>query len=355
MVLAGTALSFSSNVLSAFLPQFNLIIASRAVAGIGKCLAFPSLLVALPRSFRRGSEALSVGLMNGAFNLGGILGLFGWAVFGTIVGWRTSVLIAGLLGLASSIPLFFVLPNDSLKADFKVRIEQLTSVIIRREVVTIVLSLFGIAWGASISWGFLVYYLKGTLNIGPGLAGLTWSLSLIFSLLVSPIIGQRYDKFGDARKWVLVAGVITAIGIACASIHSLFFAIISSSTVGIGFGVGFTVGLSAAWDLCSKNIEYESMAVSWVDGLSLFGSFFAPLDFCFYRGIIRVSRWLVPCCSVRNLADIAYKNYEETERDSGWSIALEKKTGFTLSPTYMVLIDVFTSSSMRAISTMRMS
>ena len=279
MVLAGTVISFSSNVLSAFLPQFNLIVASRAVAGIGNGLAFPSLLVALARNFRRGSEALSVGLMNGAFNLGGMLGLFGWAIFGTIVGWRASVLIAGLLGLASSIPLFFVLPKDGLKPDFRIRIEHLTSVIFRREVVTIVLSLFGIAWGVSVSWGFLVYYLEGTMDIGPGLAGLTGSLSLIFSLLVSPIIGRRYDKFGNARKWVFVAGAITAVGIACASIPSLFFAMVSSSVVGIGFGVGFTVGLSAARDLCSQNIEYESMAVSWVDGLSLFGSFFAPLVF----------------------------------------------------------------------------
>lgn len=279
MVVLGTILSFSSNLLSAFLPQFNLIIASRAVAGIGNGLAFPSLLVVLARNFRRGSEALSVGLVGAAFNLGGILGLFGWAVIGTITGWRISVMIGGMLGLASSVPLFFYLPEDDLRADFKIKIKQLTRVIFKREVIVIILSLFGIAASASVSWGFLVYYLERSLAVRPSLAGFAGSLSLIFALLVSPIIGRRYDRSRDTRKWVFIAGAITAVGIGFASIQSLYSAIISSAVVGIGFGIGFTVGLSAARDLCSENIEYESMAVGWVDGLSIIGGFFAPLLF----------------------------------------------------------------------------
>ncbi len=279
MVLVGTVLSFSSNVLSAFLPQFNLIIATRAIAGIGNGLAFPSLLVVLARNFRRGSGALSVGLVNGAFNLGGIVGLFGWALIGALTGWRISVLIGGIIGLASAIPLFFVLPKDKPSVNFRISIEQLTSVIFRREVIVIILSLFGIAAAASVSWGFLVYYLENTLNVNAGFAGFVASLSMIFSLFSSPIIGRIYDRFRNARKWVFVAGCITAVGIAFASVQSLYFAIISSAVVGIGFGIGFTVGLSAARDLCSTNVEYESLAVGWVDGLSVFGGFFAPLIF----------------------------------------------------------------------------
>lgn len=279
MVLVGTILSFSSNVLSAFLPQFNLIIAARAIAGIGNGLAFPSLLVVLARNFRRGSEALSVGLVNGAFNLGGIVGLFGWAVIGALTGWRFSVLIGGILGLASTIPLFFALPEDTPRNNFRISIGQLTSVIFRREIIVIILSLFGIAAAASVSWGFLVYYLENTLDVNAGLAGFVASLSMIFSLFSSPIIGRVYDKFRNAKRWVFAAGCITAVGIALASVQSVYFAMISSAVVGVGFGIGFTVGLSAARDLCSTNVEYESLAVGWVDGLSVFGGFFAPLIF----------------------------------------------------------------------------
>lgn len=279
MVLFGTMLSFSSNVICAFLPQFNLVIVSRAVAGIGNGLAFPSLLVVLARNFRRGSEGLSVGLVNGAFNLGGIIGLFGWALVGAVTGWRVSVLIGGLLGLASAIPLFFALPKDSPNVNFRISVERLTSVIFRREVMVVVLSLFGIAAATSVSWGFLVYYLEDTLKVNVGLAGFAASLSMIFSLLSSPLIGRIYDKFGNARRWIFAAGSITALGIALASIQSVYFAMISSAVVGVGFGVGFTVGLSAARDLCSTNVEYESMAVGWVDGLSVLGGFFAPLLF----------------------------------------------------------------------------
>ena len=278
-VLFGTTLSFSANVLSAFLPQFGLIIAMRAIAGLGNGFAFPSLLVVLARNFRRGSEALSVGLVNGAFNLGGILGLFGWAVIGTITGWRISILIGGILGLACVVPLFFVLHDDVLDVDSKVRIEQLTRVIFTRELFVLVLSLFGIAAAASVSWGFLVFYLEKTVNVSVGLAGFVGSLSMFFSLFASPLIGRRFDKFRDAKKWVFFAGSITAIGVALASFESVYSAIVSSAIVGIGFGVGFTVGLSTARELCSVNPEYESMAVGWVDGLSVFGGFFAPLLF----------------------------------------------------------------------------
>lgn len=278
-VLLGTTLSFSANVLSAFLPQFNLIIAMRAIAGLGNGIAFPSLLVALARSFRRGSEGLSVGLVNGAFNLGGIIGLFGWAIIGTMTGWRISVLIGGILGLATVIPLFFILQDDVTRTDIGVRIEQLTHLIFTRELLVIVFSLFSIAAAASVSWGFLVFYLEKTLNVNVGLAGFVGSLSMLFSFFAAPIVGRGYDKFRNEKNWIFFAGTLTAIGIGLASFESVYFAVISSAIVGIGFGVGFTVGLSAARDLCSVNPEYESMAVGWVDGLSVFGGFFAPLLF----------------------------------------------------------------------------
>jgi len=51
--------------------------------------------------------------------------------------------------------------------------------------------------------------------------------------------------------------------------------------VGLASGAGFTFGFSAAREANKLVKEYETLAVSWVNSISLFGDFVSPLLFSY--------------------------------------------------------------------------
>ena len=75
--------------------------------------------------------------------------------------------------------------------------------------------------------------------------------------------------------------MISALSIMSISISSIYIIIIALITSGIFLSIGFVVVYARARQ--SKKIiqEYQTLAVSYVNGISLFGSFWIPLIFSF--------------------------------------------------------------------------
>jgi MFS family permease len=68
-----------------------------------------------------------------------------------------------------------------------------------------------------------------------------------------------------------------AIGVAVAFFGTVSSAILSGILVGLASGSGFTFGFSAAREANKLDKEYETLAISWVNSISLFGDFAPPL------------------------------------------------------------------------------
>src|SRR5208283_4929401 len=81
LVLVGTAVNAFAVICSGLSPVFYALAIFRFVAGIGSGLAYPSTLVLIVRYFKSGSSGLGIGFMSISSSIGGLLGLFGWAVF----------------------------------------------------------------------------------------------------------------------------------------------------------------------------------------------------------------------------------------------------------------------------------
>jgi hypothetical protein len=59
-------------------------------------------------------------------------------------------------------------------------------------------------------------------------------------------------------------------------------------------GAGYTFGFAAAREASRLDPEYETLAVSWVNGIALFGDFVPPLLFSYVAiGFGYGSAWLV--------------------------------------------------------------
>jgi MFS family permease len=310
----------SSAVFLCGLSQIYQMEILRFVVGVGMALFFGPSVTLITRYLGKGSEGLAVGLLNSAHSIGGIIGLFGWVVIADSIGWRQSQLLSGGLGLISSLLLITFLPTKEKEQvkepeqkknkHLKLKLSDIKNVLLDKS-----LFLFGLVLlGAQIAWGlpltYIVFYLVDYLKVSSVVAGFVASLILICGLLFAPIFGKIYDKTRNTKKLLFVCGVAMSAGLTCNAITSTsteYIIVISNIIVGVFSAGVFTIAYASAratrinlnTNAAMENREkiqtrvtnrstinqthysYETMNVSWVNGLSLFGAFWVPFIFSF--------------------------------------------------------------------------
>ena len=297
--------------LSSELQQMEVL---RFVVGLGMALFFGSSVTLITRYLGRGSEGLGIALLNSAHSIGGIIGIFGWVILAEVVGWRQSLLLSGGFGLISSIFLIAFLPKkqdeyeeqlgQSQKAKgkhFHIKISDIRKVLFDKSLFAFGLVLLGaqIAWGLPLT--FIVFYLEDYLKVNSSTAGFIAGLGLIAGVVSAPIFGRIYDNTKNIKKLLFVCGLAMSAGVAGIGITTtssgIYVTGISNVLVG-AFSAGvFTIAYTSAKESYRKtrtamrneeNIEatitkssYDTLAISWVNGLSLFGAFWVPIVFTF--------------------------------------------------------------------------
>jgi MFS family permease len=128
----------------------------------------------------------------------------------------------------------------------------------------------------------MAYYLESVLNMNVAAAGTIASLALLFALASAPFSGRLFDRYGNAKRLLLASGVLMAFGVGVAFFGTVYSAILSGVLVGLASGAGFTFGFAAARAANRLDKEYETLAVSWVNSISLFGDFVPPLLYSYF-------------------------------------------------------------------------
>ena len=309
----GITISSSAALLCGLSSQLQQIEVLRFVVGLGMALFFGSSVTLITRYFGRGSEGLAIASLNSAHSIGGIIGIFGWIVLTEVVEWRQSLLLSGGIGLISSIFLIAFLPKKQYYEDkdqggqqktkgkrFQINISDIRKVLFDKSLFAFGLILLGaqIAWGLSLT--FIVFYLEDYIKVNSSTAGLIAGLGLISGVVSAPIFGKIYDNTRNIKKLLFVCGVAMSsgvAGIAIATTPSGIY-IIGLSNVLVGaFSAGvFTIAYTSAKESYRKtrtakqNEEnggttiarsYDTLAISWVNGLSLFGAFWVPVVFTY--------------------------------------------------------------------------
>jgi MFS family permease len=93
---------------------------------------------------------------------------------------------------------------------------------------------------------------------------------------------------------VMILAVLGSAGaLALGGIPSLFAAAACSALGGIVAGVGYTFAFAGARDLYRADTEYESLAIAWINSVSLAGAFAPPVLFSYLAGQFGYSQaWL---------------------------------------------------------------
>ena len=242
----GTIIASLACLLSGLVSEFYQLIPLRLVAGLGMAFVFAPGVALIARYFGRRTEGFGVGVYNAVFYLGGALGLFGWAIFALLFGWRLGLLSSGAIGIGTGLVMLFVIPTDDLRQGFSIKRSALVGVFRNGSLILLGVELFMITGGASLVTAIMVYYMEGTMQVNPALAGLVAGLALILALAASPLAGRNYDKRKQGSKLLFISGVAMAFGLMLAAVATILGATLSSLIVGFCTGVGTTVGFSAA-------------------------------------------------------------------------------------------------------------
>lgn len=253
----------------------------RFIIGLGMACFFGPSVILVSKYLGKESEGLGIGLLNSAHALGGIIGLFGWVILAEHFGWRSTLILSGGLGISTAIILGSTLLRDAdeIRNEFKIKVSHVFSTLFNKSLIVLGITLLGFQAGSSMILTFSVLYFVDHLKINPIDAGLIGSLSLIVALVSSPFFGKLYDKIGNARNLLLISGIISASSLVGFATDSLYVITASILITGFFLSAGFVIVYAKAKEINKAQPQYQTLAVSFVNGVSLFGVFWVPVLF----------------------------------------------------------------------------
>ena len=169
--------------------------------------------------------------------------------------------------------------EDEVSEDFRIKVSHILKTLFNKSLIVLGITLLGFQAGSSMILTFSVFYFVDHLKINPIDAGLIVSLSLVVALVSSPLFGRIYDKIGNARKLLFISGIVSAVSMVGFATDSLYIIIISVVIAGLCLSAGFVIVYAKAKEINKSQSQYQTLAVSYVNGLSLFGVFWIPVLF----------------------------------------------------------------------------
>jgi MFS family permease len=323
--ITGIIISSTAALLCGAVSEASQLIWLRFTVGVGMAFFFSSAVILIAKYGKRGFPGFSIGIMNSAHSMGGIIGIFAWIVLAQIVGWRLSLIFSGGLGLVTAFLMIMTIPRSDLKEEHdsrmdnkayrptrqgeKLKISDALRILSNHALAYLGLVLIGIQTAWAVELTFIVIYLQ-TLGFSAELAGIIAMLPLIFAIVSAPLIGAFYDKVRDTRKVLFICGAGMTMAIAGLSFGSLYVTITSVILTGFFSGGAFTVvyekartlliegipdrriNSTTAFEANRRNLQdknnpvndssyYDTLKVAWVNGLSLIGVLWTPIVFSY--------------------------------------------------------------------------
>lgn len=253
----------------------------RFLVGWGMAFVFAPAVIIISKLLKGGGSGMGVGLLNSAFDVGGIFGLFGWVIVAILVGWRQSLALAGVLGLITGLLVAVYLPPDSHERVMKVDRGALRTVVFDRQLVFLGLGTLGFGIAYTDISGFMTLYGVKALGASGVLAGLATALVTVVPIFTALWGGRVFDIISNHRGVMLASLGASAVALAIGSYPSLYAAAVCSALGGVVTGIGYTFAFAGARELNPAGKQYESLAVGWVNSISLTGSFAPPIIFSY--------------------------------------------------------------------------
>lgn len=260
-------------------PNFPVLLVSRFLLGVGAALFFAPAIGILTPLFKPEEEGLVLGLYNSCFNIGGGLGLFVWVIVIEAINWHLGLILGGVLGLVSVGIGQIVIPRDGTMRKER---RSMRRAFENRNIWIIGFGVLGLWGGIFTASQFLEYYLRTSLSFRADIAGLLASLIMFASIFGGPIGGYLSDRLRQRKIFILVPGLLTAIGIAlfgASPANGLWFLI---PAVGFLDAMVFSTMYASVSQYPEVGHEYAPLGISIINSVQILGSFGVTIGFTLF-------------------------------------------------------------------------
>ena len=260
-------------------PNFPVLLVSRFLLGVGAALFFAPAIGILTPLFKPEEEGLVLGLYNSCFNIGGGLGLFVWVIVIEAINWHLGLILGGVLGLVSVGIGQIVIPRDGT---IRKERRSMRRAFENRNIWIIGFGVLGLWGGIFTASQFLEYYLRTSLSFRADIAGLLASLIMFASIFGGPIGGYLSDRLRQRKIFILVPGLLTAIGIAlfgASPAYGLWFLI---PAVGFLDAMVFSTMYASVSQYPEVGHEYAPLGISIINSVQILGSFGVTIGFTLF-------------------------------------------------------------------------
>jgi len=278
-LVIGMLLISVSSILIGLVDEVFSLTVLRFVEGVGEAFIFGPGVILIMRYFKKGSEGLGIGLFGAAFDLGGIVGISGWAILGVAIGWRLSLITGGMLGLAAFGLLILFVPDDPVVGSLTIRFSELKGIILNKWLLLVSAGLVVSQVSFGLNSYFMVYYLEESLRTDVFLAGAIGSFALVASTFVSPLVGRAFDKSPSPKRIYIALCLMASGGVAIAAFNSVYAAVVSGLVIGIATSGAYVFGVGIGRSIGGARKEYTALGISWINGIALCGGVLMPLVF----------------------------------------------------------------------------
>jgi MFS family permease len=259
-------------------PSFPYLFLSRLMLGVGASLFFSPAIGVLTPLFREREEGLVIGLYNGAFSVGGGIGLWVWALIMNApgFGWRFGLVLGGFLGLSFFLIGQVVVPKDK---GSRPAYSSIRPVLRSRNIWIIALGVLGLWGGTFTAAQFLPKFLHDVRGVPLDTAGLLSSLLLFASMIGGPLGGFLSDRLRRRKEFILVPGVIASVllgFIGVAPIDGLWFLI---PAIGFLYAMVFSTMYASASQYPEVGHRYAPLGISLMNSVHILGAVAIPIGY----------------------------------------------------------------------------
>lgn len=258
--------------------NFTELIISRFFAGLSAALFFSPALSLLASIVPENKYTFHIGIYNGAFNVGGGVGIIGWAILDQYMGYRTPFIIAGVATLALFLVLVWLFRNiENVKTSKSDIFTSLKKIFSSRLIILI--AFIGIASMVTetIIGQFFVYYLE-SIKYSDNLAGSISALYMIIGFFGGVIGGYHFSRTKYKIGTFIVINIVLSLSlILIGFIHYYIFLIIIVTTMGMITVYGMSITYTFIRYLARRDLV--SLTLSFVNTLQLLVAVAVPIIF----------------------------------------------------------------------------
>ena len=296
--IAGITILGISVVGTALSQNLADLVVSRFFAGLGSALFFSPALGLLHQIVPRETYGFHVGLFNGSFNIGAGIGIIGWNVLDSILGWRTPLDIAGIIMIVVAAENVLVLRGLNVKPGrFRDTTAGARKILSRRNIwILPIMALSGIL-SETVVGQLLVYYLETQIGFSSQYASILDMLFLLLGFAGGVLGGYVFARNRHQIGQFIAVILMSALLVILLGYSRTFIEILIEVSL---LGIVTVNSLSILYTISSRNIQDPGMVsfslsfVNFVQNIigafspTLFGIFAKSLGYSISWSLIGV-------------------------------------------------------------------